>query len=117
MLTLHLVDPNRPIMSTAMIPCQRRDWWAHSVRSTCPVLSRLPIEIFDHVISYVDNIPISLAEGKRTRDEFKAERVEYRQKHTRAMEGYHEWIFVGEPGVEGADEESFCPFLIYGEYA
>ena len=27
-LTLHLIDPNRSNMSTTMVSCHRRDWWA-----------------------------------------------------------------------------------------
>lgn len=49
-LTLHLIDPRRPIISTAMVPCQRRDWWAEELRRTVGVLSRLPQEIFDRII-------------------------------------------------------------------
>lgn len=105
MLTLHLIDPNRRLMSTAMVPCQRRDWWAQSIRFACPALWRLPPEIFEHVVAYVDEYPITLEEGKRTRDEFKALRETYREKHTQAMEGYEEWDFEGEPGTESADEE------------
>ncbi|KAL8764660.1 MAG: hypothetical protein Q9194_006909, partial [Teloschistes cf. exilis] len=104
-LTLHLIDPNRRIMSTAMIPCQRRDWWAEAVRHSCPALYRLPLEIFTHIIASLgeDTYPISMAEDERIRKEFVAEREEFCRKHTEAMEGYEEWDFYGEPGV-GDDE-------------
>ena len=106
MLTLHLIDPNRRMMSTAMVPCQRRDWWAHPIRMACPSLQRLPTEIFDNIIRHVDEYPISLEEGKRTRDKFKAERKGYRENHTKAMQAYEEWDFEGEPGAsEDMDEE------------
>ena len=42
MLMLHLIDPNRRIMSSAMVPCQMRDWWSAAVREECPVLGKLP---------------------------------------------------------------------------
>ena len=44
-LTLHLIDPNRRIMSTGMVPCQRRDWWVEEVRTSCPTFWRLPTEV------------------------------------------------------------------------
>ncbi|KAL8799657.1 MAG: hypothetical protein Q9182_005727 [Xanthomendoza sp. 2 TL-2023] len=109
-LTLHLIDPNRRCMSTAMVPCQRRDWWAEAVRKSCPVLYRLPMEIFKHIIDSIDEeaYPISTAEGERIRANFVREREEFRKKHTEAMEGYEEWDFYGEPGFrdgEGDDDE------------
>ncbi len=50
LFVFHLVDPNRRIMSTSMVPCQRRDWWAREIRQLVPVLRRLPVEIFDGII-------------------------------------------------------------------
>ncbi|KAL8662433.1 MAG: hypothetical protein Q9202_004754 [Teloschistes flavicans] len=108
MLTLHLIDPNRRIMSTAMVPCQRRDWWAEAVRCCWPKLYRLPLEIFARVIELMDDedaYPISMKEGERMREEFVEEREMFRRKHTEAMEGYEEWDFYGEPGFRDGDEE------------
>ena len=31
-LTLHLLDPSRRDVSTVMVPCHRRDWWALEIR-------------------------------------------------------------------------------------
>lgn len=105
-LTLHLVDPNRRIMSTGMVPCQRRDWWASSIRTSIPVLWRLPEEIFNIIVNKVDQYPISMEEGLRMQDNFQVERRGFRERHTQAMEEYDEWDFYGEPGVgeEGDDE-------------
>lgn len=101
MLTVHLIDPNRRIMSTSMVPCQRRDWWAEAVRKSCAVLWRLPCELFSAILENVDEgaYPISVEEGERMRAELKEEREQFRRKHTEAMEGYEEWDFYGEPGV------------------
>lgn len=99
-LTLHLVDPNRRIMSTSMVPCQRRDWWASAVRMSVPSFLKLPSEIFDHIVENVEDYPISMEEGLKTRDEFKSERREFQKRHTDAMEEYEEWDFYGEPGTE-----------------
>ncbi|KAI4130906.1 MAG: hypothetical protein LQ338_001503 [Usnochroma carphineum] len=106
-LTLHLIDPNRRIMSTAMVPCQRRDWWAEAVGRSYPRLYRLPTEVFDTIISMVDDesYPISVEEGERIRKDFKDERDTFRRKHTEAMEGYEEWDFYGEPGFRDGDSD------------
>lgn len=50
LFVIHLVDPNRRIMSTSTVPCQRQDWWAREIRQLVPVSRRLPLEIFDRVI-------------------------------------------------------------------
>ncbi|KAL8791713.1 MAG: hypothetical protein Q9195_005720 [Heterodermia aff. obscurata] len=101
MLTLHLVDPNRRIMSTSMVPCQRRDWWAEAVRKCCPRLYRLPMELYRHIVDLMDDdsYPISVEAGKRMKAEFKQEREKFQTKHTEAFEGYDEWDFYGEPGA------------------
>ena len=104
-LTLHLIDPNRRIMSTAMVPCQRRDWWERDIRSSVPVLWRLPKEVFDIIVGMVEEYPISMEEGVRIRDEFKAEREKFRERHTQAMMKYEEWDFWGEPGPGGGGGE------------
>ena len=87
-------------MSTSMVPCQRRDWWASAVRMSVPSFLRLPSEIFDHIVENVEDYPISMEEGLKTRDEFKSERREFQKRHTDAMEEYEEWDFYGEPGTE-----------------
>ncbi len=92
-LILYLLDPNRRNMSTAMVPCQRRDWWAKEVRQKCARLRRLPMEIFHSIVSMVDDYPISLEEAEHTRQEFKEEREEFRKRHTKAMIDYLEWDF------------------------
>ncbi|KAL8708784.1 MAG: hypothetical protein Q9225_007548 [Loekoesia sp. 1 TL-2023] len=106
-LTLHLVDPNRRIMGSAMVPCQRRDWWADAVRKSCPVLYRLPTELFQHIIKLVveKSYPISTEEDERVKEDFRKERDTFRQKHTRAVEEYEEWDFYGEPGVGESDDD------------
>ena len=92
-LMLHLLDPNRRNMSTGMVPCQRRDWWAEDIRLKCARLRRLPIEVFERIISLVDDYPISLEEAERTRKEFQGEREEFRTRHTKAMVNYAQWDF------------------------
>lgn len=90
-MALHLIDPNRRAMSSAMVPVQRRDWWASEVRMSCPSLWRLPREVFERIIELMDGYPLSLEEGYEIREEFKKEREMFREKHTKAMEDYLTW--------------------------
>lgn len=105
LLMLHLIDPNRRAMSTGMVPCQRRDWWAHDIRTSYPRFWRLPREVFDLIIDNVEDWPISMEEGEKTRKEFLEERKEFRVRHTSAMEGYQQWDFDEDHGDDDDDEE------------
>ena len=104
-LMLHLIDPNRRAMSTGMVPCQRRDWWAHEIRTSCPRFWRLPRGVFDLIIERVEDWPISMEEGEKIRREFVEEREEFRIRHTRAMEGYSEWDFGEANDADGDSED------------
>ena len=92
-------------LSTSMVPCQRRDWWAEEMRRCCALFWKLPREVFDAIVDRVDEdaYPISREEGERMREEFREERDQFRRKHTEAMERYEEWDFWGEPGVGDGD--------------
>lgn len=94
-LTLDLIDPNRRIMSTGMVPCQRRDWWADAVREVCPRLWRLPNEVWDRIVDAVDGWPLGMEEGMGMRREFLEEREEFRRQHTESMEEYLPWDLGG----------------------
>ncbi|KAL8992781.1 MAG: hypothetical protein Q9169_006840 [Polycauliona sp. 2 TL-2023] len=76
LFVVHLIDPNRRIMSTSMVPCQRRDWWAHEIHQKSPVLRRLPRELFDRIIEMVDDFPISATKAEELRKEMEQERAE-----------------------------------------
>ena len=93
LLILHLLDPNRRSLSSAMVPCQRRDWWADEIRRKCPSLWRLPREVFDGIIDLVDEFPISHEEAERTAQAFRQERQEYQERQTKAMMNCIEWDF------------------------
>ncbi|KAL8715219.1 MAG: hypothetical protein Q9220_001177 [cf. Caloplaca sp. 1 TL-2023] len=75
-LTLHLIDPRRRIISTAMVPQQRRDWWAAELRETVDALRVLPPEVFDMIIDAVQDYPISVHDAKIMKQESLAERAE-----------------------------------------
>ena len=93
-------------MSTSLVPCQRRDWWASAIRRSVPSFWRLPHEIFANIIENVDDYPISMEEGLRMREEFHSEREEFRERHTRAMEEFEDWDFYGEPGTENDGDDA-----------
>ena len=88
LLTLHLIDPNRRAMSTAMVPCQRRDWWAREARMACHRFWRLPAEVWNKIVDMVDGWPLGMEEAKEMRTEFKEERERFRKQHTESMENY-----------------------------
>ena len=92
---LHLLDPNRRNMSTKLVPCQRRDWWAEELRQTCARFGNLPLEIFNRIVAVIGEgeFPISMAEARKIRDEFRDERAEFRYEHENAMFTYGEWNF------------------------
>ena len=64
-LALFLIDPYRPIISTANIPCQQKSWWAERVRGIGP-LGSLPQELNQKIIEMVpDPIPLEKAKAQR----------------------------------------------------
>ena len=89
----HLLDPNKRNMSTSLVPCQRRDWWAEEVRRRCLSFRRLPVELWERIVEMVDSWPIGMEEGERIRQDLLAERSEFREKHTKAMVEYAQWDF------------------------
>ncbi|KLJ13155.1 hypothetical protein EMPG_09426 [Blastomyces silverae] len=72
-LALFLVDPNIRIISSANVPCQRRDWWAEQVPWE-NITGRLPPELSDEVVSHFDDFPISMEDAKELRLELMEER-------------------------------------------
>ena len=91
LLSLHLIDPNRRIISTSRVPPQRRDWWAQIIRRQNVLLWRLPKEVWAMIVDKVEGFPIGMDEAEQMRKEFVKERTEFQEKHTKAMEAYLEW--------------------------
>ncbi|KAF9461839.1 hypothetical protein BDZ94DRAFT_1310197 [Collybia nuda] len=73
-LVLYLVDPNIRIISTADIPCQRKDWWAEAVIHQGGPLSRLPVELRDYIFALVEEFPVGLDEAAESRRKMAKER-------------------------------------------
>ncbi|KAF8642083.1 hypothetical protein AX16_009699 [Volvariella volvacea WC 439] len=75
-LALFLVDPYVRIISTANVPCQRRDWWSEEARQ-CGAIVELPMELQNLVFDMVDDFPISLERAKELRLELMEERKKF----------------------------------------
>lgn len=76
-LALFLVDPHIRIISSARVPCQRRDWWAEELARTHSLPKKLPLEMQREVMGNVLDFPISLEEAKALRLELMEERKGY----------------------------------------
>ncbi|OAA78378.1 hypothetical protein LEL_05201 [Akanthomyces lecanii RCEF 1005] len=83
-LALFLVDPKVPVLSTANVPPQQRDWWEQEVGGAGAGLGAgameeeiarrgLPNELRRMVMDGID-FPIALDEAKRIREDLMAER-------------------------------------------
>ncbi|KAJ4300973.1 hypothetical protein N0V90_003062 [Kalmusia sp. IMI 367209] len=73
-LAMFLVAPQDPILSTANIPPQRRDWWMRELAAPGTRLGDLPKELLDMVGEQVEGFPISLEEAREIRVKLMAER-------------------------------------------
>ncbi|KAF8885777.1 hypothetical protein BD779DRAFT_658289 [Infundibulicybe gibba] len=77
-LALYLVDPHIRIISTANIPCQRRDWWREKIVQGGPRrLVNLPLELQDSIFEQVGDFPIGMEEARKFRLELTQERHTY----------------------------------------
>ena len=88
-LALFLVDPNIRIISTANVPCQRKDWWSEIIRNERGGISDLPVELQDSIFDAVDGFPNTLKEAKRVRRDLMQEREQFVVSHTDAFETKH----------------------------
>jgi hypothetical protein len=73
-VALFLVDPHIPIISTANVPPQQRDWWLREVEGQCGRIGGLPRELVDLIGSQVDEFPIGVEEARELRVELMEER-------------------------------------------
>lgn len=73
-VAMFLVDPHIPILSTANVPPQRRDWWAAEVRKV-DRFAALPEELFQAIIDGVDDFPVSWDEAELIRERLMKERT------------------------------------------
>ncbi|KAJ4380321.1 hypothetical protein N0V86_004632 [Didymella sp. IMI 355093] len=73
-LALFLVAPTIPIISTANVPPQQRDWWTREVKLDDSRVGQLPAELVDMIAEDVKDFPIGLDDAKTIREELMAER-------------------------------------------
>jgi hypothetical protein len=83
-LAMFLVDPHIPILSTANVPPQRRDWWSEELRKRGP-FANLPIELFNMIIEEVD-FPMSWDAACEVRERLMEERGMVTDELTQTME-------------------------------
>jgi len=83
-LAMFLIDPHRPILSSAHVPPQRRDWWAEEVRNDGG-LDILPAEIFDLTVGLVDDFPLSWEQAVEHRAKLMEERSVFVDHQTETM--------------------------------
>ncbi|KAF7979917.1 hypothetical protein HWV62_40322 [Athelia sp. TMB] len=78
-LALFLVDPHIRIISSANVPCQRRDWWEEEVERSRALPSKLPLEMKREIMENIEgrDFPMSLEEAKTLRLELMEERKQY----------------------------------------
>ncbi|KAF7968069.1 hypothetical protein HWV62_32055 [Athelia sp. TMB] len=78
-LALFLVDPHVKVISSANVPCQRRDWWAKELEQSGALPAKLPLEMKQEVVGNMEDsdFPISLKEAKKLRLELMEERKHY----------------------------------------
>lgn len=84
-LALFLVDPNIRIISSANVPCQRRDWWEEQVPWE-HVTGRLPPELSGEVLSHLDDYLMSMEDAAALRLELMEERKAVVEEQREAME-------------------------------
>ena len=73
-LALFLVDPNIKIISSANVPCQRKDWWREEIARGGGFDKLLPRELRDLIFQGVEEFPIGMEEAKQIRLELMEER-------------------------------------------
>ncbi|KAF2108294.1 hypothetical protein BDV96DRAFT_616369 [Lophiotrema nucula] len=72
-LAMFLIDPHIPVLSTANVPPQRKDWWAEEVRKVGR-FAEIPEEVFEMIIDAVEGFPISWDEACEIREKLMGER-------------------------------------------
>ena len=85
-LALFLVDPGVPIISTANVPPQRKDWWVERTGLAAGVSSNLPAELRNIVVENVE-FPIGLEDAKKAREELMSERSALKVKSESRVSG------------------------------
>lgn len=75
-LAMFLISPQRPLLSSAHVPPQRRDWWAEELHKD-GAIPKLPGELFNLTMGMVDDFPISWEKAVEIREKLMEERRAY----------------------------------------
>ncbi|KAF2854793.1 hypothetical protein T440DRAFT_551848 [Plenodomus tracheiphilus IPT5] len=93
-VALFLVAPTIPIISTANVPPQQRDWWLREVKAQEDNrVSNLPVELIDLIGDGVEDFPIGLDEAKKLREELMVERGKMDENVNEAMQQEYGFSF------------------------
>lgn len=84
-LAMFLIDPNIRILSTANVPPQRLDWWAREVRKEQPFAALL-LELFDRIMDFVEDFPISWNAACDARERLMEERGRVTDTYNQMLE-------------------------------
>lgn len=111
-LAMFLVDPHRPVLSSATVPPQRRDWWADEVRADGS-LAVLPAELFALTVDLIDDFPISQEQAEAIRLDLMEQRGMFTEKLNHAYERLVRWDCILPLRLRHADVNlqetfSFC---------
>jgi len=79
-LALFLVDPHIRIISTANVPCQRKDWWAQEFRAQ-GLFRKLPDELMKEIVDNVEDFPLGMDEAKELRTELLEHRNNFEEDY------------------------------------
>jgi len=83
-LVFFLVDPARRILSTSHVPPQQSSWFADSLQKLLWEAGKLPPELTDHIVSFLD-WPMKLDEAKVHREALMKERKFFIQSNTEEL--------------------------------
>ncbi|KUM60865.1 hypothetical protein ACN42_g6267 [Penicillium freii] len=87
-IKLRLVDPHYRICSTRIVPPQQHDWWAAEARHVSNLDARLPPELVHLVMEQTNWWPMSTAEARRLREDFRRDH-QRAQEAAEKSEGHH----------------------------
>jgi len=82
-VTISLVDPNIKVLSTAKVPCQRKDWYLDHIANLGDGMQ----DAEDPRVGYVD-FPLDLPEARELRKEFMKEK----SVHDKELIAYFEYV-------------------------
>lgn len=75
LLKMHLVDPHYRICSTRNVPPQRQDWWYDAGMGRIDWQKyEIPPEIEAEIETHVGELPITMDDAERLREQFREER-------------------------------------------